>query len=126
MYGKRLPVSALNGKRVVKVVGCEVGSEEIVFTCDDGSVFRMWHEQDCCENVRLVDVVGDAGDLLGLIVDAWEVTEEASAAVIGDDSGTWTFYNIQSSLGCVTLRWLGESNGYYSERVSFCCETTNC
>jgi len=111
-------IDALKGKRIARVVDCAPESDNVYFFCEDGARFRMWHSQDCCESVSINDVVGDPADLIGLVVDAREESHEATREE-SSESGTWTFYIIQTDRGCVTLRWLGESNGYYSESVNF-------
>lgn len=111
-------ISCLNGERILSVNGCEPASYEVIFACESGRKFRMFHQQDCCENVTLQEVVGDSSDLVGLVVDAREESRNATPDE-APESGTWTFYIIQTDRGCVTLRWLGESNGWYSEEVEF-------
>jgi hypothetical protein len=100
-------------------------NSELIFHCTDGTKFRMYHSQDCCESVELEDIVGDLSDIIGSpILDAREETNSGSDPEDlkkdnHDDTFTWTFYIITTAKGTVTLRWLGESNGYYSESVDF-------
>ena len=82
--------------------------------------YLMFHQQDCCEQVYLEDTIGKWQHLAGKeIVHAEETTKERAKeeGVWWTDSSTWTFYNIRSTRGDVTMRWLGVSNGYYSEAV---------
>jgi hypothetical protein len=99
------------------------GDDELLFTMDNGDRYIMYHSQDCCEYVRIEDIDGDLNDLVGSpILQAEEVTGETQDAWEEDerqDSYTWTFYKFATIKGSVTLRWLGESNGYYSESVDF-------
>lgn len=97
--------------------------DEIIFTQDNGDRYRMWHWQDCCEGVYLEDVNGDLQDLVGVpILKADEVVScknpDGCKVPEYQDSFTWTFYHFATIKGYVTLRWYGESNGYYSESVS--------
>ena len=73
--------------------------------------------QDCCESVTIVDVVGNISALIGspLLMADESTSDQANAS----ESGTWTFYKFATIKGYVDIRWLGESNGYYSESVDF-------
>jgi len=98
--------------------------ERIKLTMSDGRVYELFHDQDCCEYVRVNDISGDLDDLIGspiLIADEASGSQEAPASgpECNDDSCTWTFYRLATIKGYVTIRWLGESNGYYSQSVTF-------
>lgn len=108
-------IGDFKGMVFTQVVGLEEQSEEVVFTSSRGRKFKMYHQQDCCESVYVSDVCGDSSDLVGAaVVSAEERTIESET-----DWGTMTatFYDIQTTAGSVTIRWNGESNGYYSESV---------
>ena len=118
----RQPFSVLKGKTLTTVEGLEVGNYDYVkFTCEDGTVYIMEHEQDCCESVSIEDVVGNVSDLIGVpLLMADEVSDyDAPALAQYEESYTWTFYKLATVKGYVDIRWYGSSNGYYSESVSF-------
>ena len=119
MYNKWANVSDMVGATLLSISG--VKDSDIIFTAEDGREWRMWHEQDCCENVGIEDVVGDIRDLIGVpLILAEEVSSEEAPDPSFDDSYTWTFYKFATIKGDVLIRWLGTSNGYYSEAVDFC------
>ncbi len=106
------------GSTLVTVQG-KVGDDVLSFHTTDGRVFRFFHDQDCCETVSVEDITGDLEDLLGSpLVEAEEV-DNTDAPEIDCESYTWTFYRFGTAKGSVTVRWLGTSNGYYSESVYF-------
>jgi len=93
------------------------GDDFVTFKTLSGRTFSMYHEQDCCESVRIVDVKGNIADLLGVkIVSATETIDGAESY----ESATQTIFTLVGENGkAVVIEWLGESNGYYSESVSF-------
>lgn len=118
--GSSVDFDELKGCIISEVKGLEEGSDEVIFELSDGRQFKLYHEQDCCEGVTIYDVCGDVNDLIGAeIVHFEERTNEDENAPPYEycESYTWTFYDIQTTKGCVNIRWLGESNGYYSESV---------
>lgn len=125
----------LIGKTMASVEN--VNNEELVFTTTEGKKYKLYHSQDCCESVTIDDIVGDLNDLVGTpLLNAEEVSysgeeelppdervrlqmERAQDKYRCDDSCTWTFYKFATIKGYVDIRWLGTSNGYYSESVDF-------
>ena len=107
--------SELVGKTVTGI-SLDADRERLLFRCAGCMTLVMWHEQDCCESVTLDDIAGDMDDLIGAEIKQAE--ESMSAEEHDDGSATWTFYKIRTIKGDVTLRWYGQSNGYYSESVS--------
>ncbi|CAI6329970.1 hypothetical protein [Bacillus subtilis] len=108
-------VEVLIGKTLTKIEQKGVG--ELFFHTSDGESYIMYHEQDCCESVYLEEIIGDLDDLIGSPITMAEEISQVGESDWG--SATWTFYKFATINGYVTLRWLGESNGYYSESVDF-------
>jgi len=75
----------------------------------------MYHEQDCCEYVRLEDFELTQESIEGGLV--LDFREEVKHGGGEHDSETWTFYHLDTTAGSLWMRWLGEFNGYYSEEV---------
>lgn len=90
--------------------------EFLLFYLDRNEVIRMYHQQDCCESVYLADVNGNLSATNFLIYECIEKCDE-NPPERSTSSATWTFYTFRTSSGYIDLRWIGESNGYYSESV---------
>lgn len=113
-------VSELQGKVLTEIIQDSKRDEIHFYT--NFEHYKMFHEQDCCEEVYIEGVNGDWSDLLEEpILLAEEVTNsDPPAGIDGDESYTWTFYKLATIKGTVVIRWYGTSNGYYSESVDFC------
>ena len=128
-------IEQLLGKTLTSVVIKNADNDEIIFTVDDGTEYKMYHRQDCCESVSIDDINGDLNDLVGspiLVAEENSSSEHTPEQLAekekkkleeGDnyydyeDSFTWTFYKLATIKGYVDIRWYGSSNGYYSESV---------
>jgi len=111
--------------KTLSTVMCEIGNDEILFETISGDRYKLYHEQNCCENVNVEDIIGDLEDLIGSpLLMAEEVSHkdenpEGIDIPAYQESFTWTFYKLATIRGSVTIRWYGKSNGCYSESVNF-------
>jgi hypothetical protein len=131
-------INVLVGKTLTEVI--LDGDDEIIFTVDDGTKYKLYHRLDCCESVYIEDVSGDLTDLVGVPIlvaeersdDEYETKVKAEREIeiikkkakqpnyhYFERSETWTFYEFRTIKGSVTIRWYGTSSGYYSEKARF-------
>jgi hypothetical protein len=113
--------SDLIGKTIIKIKildkGNPQGNDEIIFETEN-YLYRMFHFQDCCEDVFIKDICGEINELIGSpILLAEERCSDENKLNEYDESFTWTFYEIKNKNISVTISWYGTSNGYYSEHV---------
>jgi hypothetical protein len=119
-WGNGANISEMVGRTFTRVVG-EAGDSTIIFE-NETERYVFFHSPDCCESVNVEDIIGDLQDLVGSPL---LLAEESSGDTPSDhkfeyepESYTWTFYKFATIKGYVDVRWLGTSNGYYSEGVS--------
>lgn len=105
-------ISVLHGETLTDIEVDKI-KDSILFSTDKGKKYKMYHSQACCENVTIEDICGDLDNLLGHPLTYARVFEHEG------ESETYTFYKLATCRGWVDIRWYGESNGYYSEKVDF-------
>ena len=118
---KFIPFETLQGK-VLKEVHinhffgrCGGRGNTIDFVTADGETYMLYsYEAGYGNDVRVwvEDMCGDVSAILGEPILLAECVTQKSLS-------TWTFYKLATNRGYLTIRWCGESNGYYSEEVNF-------
>ncbi len=114
----------IKGKILTEIIISE-NKDEIIFICKDNSKYRLFHDQECCENVTIEDICGDMENLKDTpILLAEKIVDNSKSFTVNEyedeeNSHTWTFYKLSTIKESVTIRWYGESTGYYSEEVCF-------
>lgn len=89
---------------------------KLTFYFTNGNSLAFYHNQECCEFTYIEDIAGSLDDLLNHPL--LECSIETNQSEFKNGSATWTFYKFSTIKGSVTIRWYGESNGYYSEYVT--------
>jgi len=110
----------LNGQIVKEITGLGKDSPEVFIETNNGT-YILYHEQCCCEYVRVVKVIGNVNELIGEVIFAEEdagANEPDWHTGYIDDSHAWTKYVLKTKNASLEFWFLGESNGYYNESVS--------
>ncbi len=109
-----LSIDVLLGKTITHVQGLQVNSEEVILTTQCGNVYQMGHVQEGDEHISLYSLRGNLDDVLHTpIVSVDEDIDDDSCD--SPVSRTWTDYRIVTAKGAFSIRWLGISDGNYSD-----------
>lgn len=117
-YQDRCEIDVLVSEVLTHIDTDEKNSETIL-TTESGKIVKIFHVQDCCETVSIEDTEGDWHKLVGKVI----VEASKDEVPQGDpppeypDSWTRTTLKFRVDGETVISRWIGESNGYYSESV---------
>ena len=109
----------LKGKIIKEINGLEIYSDEVFIRTND-ETYRLYHQQECCEYVCVVKVIGNVNELIGEVLFAEEdagANEPDWHDEYLDESRTWTKYVLKTANASLEFWFLGESNGYYNEDV---------
>ena len=115
-HDDRIVLESLNGEILSHVDQLD---DEIMLTTVSGREIRIYHSQDCCETVSIEDTEGDWHRLIGKSILECTHDEERNGypPPAYPDSWTRTELTFKVDNHTVVSRWIGESNGYYSESV---------
>lgn len=129
--GAELDPKSFLGATIHEVTKIKIGVDEIRIRTDRG-LLSIKHPRQCCEDVELVDTTSDGRDLVGGVIGVFEVRTGTLSGKKPDyrkkptkeekfANRTYTFYEIRTSKGDVTLRWGCPDNkdqGNYGEEIT--------
>ena len=124
---KYTELDELVGKTIKEISRNKKGEDDRIFVqTTDGKTYAMFLSQDCCESVSIYDIKGELESLIGspLTIVEQKTSEkwpkDVAAHEYTPESFTWTWFTLKTAKSKkVIIRWLGESNGWYSEGVNF-------
>ena len=113
----------LKGQIIESITGLTEGNDEVVITTNIGT-YKLYHHQECCEHVVINKVIGNVSDLVGEVIFAEEDAgandpDWSNETYDYNDTHTWTKYVLKTDNASLEFWFLGTSNGYYSESVTF-------
>jgi hypothetical protein len=101
---------------VLDAVDIDREKDQILLTTRSGRQFLIHHEQKCCETVEISGQDGSFDKLIGKpIVEARDNAVDTSEEAADSQTTTTLVFRVDDH--AVISRWVGDSNGYYSESV---------
>ena len=110
----KLQVDLFRGQKITSIEGYEQNSDRVIFNFENGARIIFAHEPECCESVFLADL--DENIQVGERLMFLEVRTQCLEPNEDHEGMTWTFITILTDKCHETMRWVGESNGWYSEK----------
>jgi len=120
---KEAKFEELTGLEITKIVFQKYFGENdsIKFYCNNGYAYEMCvdNTSGCHVGIGLELIDGNLLNIINTpILEAYLATN--TRKIDGPlESETWAFYRIVTNEETVVMRWIGSSNGYYSEVVDF-------
>lgn len=102
---------------VLTYIDIDEKENQIKLTTASGREVMIYHEQNCCESVCIESTEGDWLSLVGKVIVGVSHDEYERDNEWGHETRTELKFIVDGST--VISRWIGESNGYYSEIVDF-------
>jgi len=116
-YNKAIEIESLIGEVLTHIDTDD--SDQILLTTESGRQILIHHYQDCCETVKIEDTEGKWHELIGkpILMAKHDVYPSGDPPPEYQDSWTRTTLTFKVNDATVISKWIGESNGYYSESV---------